>query len=182
MKFRILHFHNLPSTNTLAVQYASEGAPEGLVIVADYQTSGRGKPGRQWLSPQGKNLLFSVILRPPVRAHEAPLLTQIVCRSVAEVLKKSYHIASTFKRPNDVMVQGKKICGVLIESSSTSKGAVEAAVIGIGLNVNAVPGKFRVHSISLADLTGKTCDKEIILKKILIQLKKDLGPIYGNPA
>src|SRR3989338_8343996 len=109
LKFKIRHYPEVDSTNTLAKEFASQQAKEGLVFTADYQTAGRGKPGNQWISPKGKNLLFSVLLRPPVTPARAPHLTQIACRSVSKVLQM-HGIESTFKRPNDVMVNGRKIC------------------------------------------------------------------------
>jgi biotin-[acetyl-CoA-carboxylase] ligase BirA-like protein len=134
--FTIRHFKELRSTNTHLQKLAAEGAEEGLVIVADYQTEGRGKPGRQWISPAGKNLLFSVLLRPPISQAEAPMITQIACRSVAAILKNEFGLDPAFKRPNDILINGKKICGVLTESSS-SLTQLKSVIIGIGLNVNA---------------------------------------------
>lgn len=180
MKFRIHHFQELPSTNSLALQYASAGAAEGLVLVADYQSSGRGKPGRKWLSPAGKNLLFSLLIRPPIPPHRAPLLTQIACRSIAAILKKSCRLPTTFKRPNDLMVRGKKICGVLVETSSKSNGHIESAVIGIGLNVNASSGSLLPTATSIRAETGKRYDRRKLLQRSLAQIKKDLKGIYAH--
>ncbi len=182
MKFQIQHFRELPSTNTLALQYVAEGASEGLVFVADYQSAGRGKPGRTWLSPPKKNLLFSVLIRPPIRPHRAPLLTQIACRSIASVLKKSCRLSITFKRPNDLMIRGKKICGVLVEASSRSNGHLEAAVIGIGLNLNADRNELISGATSVREETGKRYDRRKLLQKILVQMNKDLKVLYAHPA
>ena len=136
LKFTIEKIEEVASTNTLTLDRARQGGSEGLVIVAAHQTAGRGKPGRQWLSPAAKNLLCSILLRPPLSPAQAPMLTQIACRAVAKVLKEKYAIASEFKRPNDVLVGSRKICGTLTEAIS-SPSKLEAVVIGIGLNVNA---------------------------------------------
>lgn len=182
MKLRIRYFKTLASTNTLALQYAANGAPEGLVLVADYQSRGRGKPGRRWVSPAGKNLLFSLLIRPSIPPSRAPILTQIACRAVAKTLRRNYDIASAFKRPNDVMVRGKKICGVLVEASSRANGRLESAVIGIGLNVNARAEQLVSNAISMRDVTGKNYHRNKILRKLLDQLQKDLRALYATSA
>ncbi len=182
MKFKIEKHKLVSSTNALALRQTEEGAAEGLVLVADYQEKGRGKLGRKWVSPPGKNLLFSLLIRPPIRAHRAPLLTQTACRSVAQVLKRDYGIGSTFKRPNDVMVEGKKICGVLIEASSGSNGHLHGAVIGVGLNVNADSKDLVPEAISMREITKKAHSRTKILRQLLTQLGKDLRPFYAHSA
>ena len=181
LRFSVQSFPELSSTNTLVQKYASEGKPEGMVVVTDYQTAGRGKPGRKWISPRGKNLLFSLLLRPPIPAHEAPILTQIMCRSVARVLKDKYGIDSTFKRPNDIMVKGKKICGILIESSS-SKNQLQSAIIGIGLNVNTLAEELLPEAISIKEITGREYSRTALLKAILTQIRKDTKILYARPT
>ncbi len=182
MQFNIQHFKELPSTNTLALELASKQAEEGLVIVADYQTQGRGKPGRKWVSPPGKNLLFSLLLRPPLPPHRAPILTQITCRSVAKVLHQKYGISSHFKRPNDILVKNRKICGVLVESSSSSKGKLDYAVIGVGLNVNAKASELVPEATSIKEVTEKEVKKENLLNEILTQLESDLKALYDSSS
>ena len=173
IQFQIRHIPEIGSTNTLALEEAEKGASEGLVITTDHQTHGRGKPGNTWISPKGKNLLFSILLRPPFKPTEAPLLTQIACRSVAKVLKEKYDIASTFKRPNDVLVDSKKLCGTLVEA--VSKGAtLEAAVIGIGLNVNAETHEMPSEGVSMRLITGKSYSRDEVLGHILEEIKKAL--------
>lgn len=172
--FRIQRLKQTSSTNTLAREAALKGAKEGLVIVADYQTNGRGKPGRKWISPAGKNLLFSVLVRPSVPASKIPLITQITCRSVAKSLKNSCGVISKFKRPNDIMVHGKKICGVLVEASSGSSGKVDHVVIGIGLNVNASEDEVPAEGTSILCITDKKQNRSKLLASILRHLSKDL--------
>ena len=155
MQFTIQHYPELPSTNDLAKEEARKGAAEGLVIVADHQTAGRGKLERKWISLPGKNLLFSLLIRPSLNASQAPMLTQISCRSVAQALKEKLGIESTFKQPNDILVSGKKICGILVEASTGQNQRLEWAVIGIGLNVNASPEELMNESTSLAKVLGK---------------------------
>jgi BirA family biotin operon repressor/biotin-[acetyl-CoA-carboxylase] ligase len=178
-QFTIRHIAEASSTNTVALEAAKQGEPEGLVITADHQTAGRGKPGRQWLSPPGKNLLCSVLLRPPLSPAQAPMLTQVVCRVVAKVLKEKYDIASEFKRPNDIMVGSRKICGILVEAFSTSS-RLEAVVIGIGLNVNAETTELPPEGVSMRGLKNKEYPLGEVLGHILDELRHKCGELYKN--
>lgn len=157
---------------------AEAGAPEGLVVTAGYQTQGRGKPGNFWASPAGKNLLVSLLIRPAIQANEAPLLTQLACRSVAQVLKK-YGIQAAFKRPNDLLVGGKKICGILVESSAKLNGSLYYAVIGIGLNVNAQGPELLETATSIKEQLGEDASLELLLNQLLHQLDNDLKALYA---
>ena len=177
--FTIRHIPEVSSTNTVALEAAKQGVPEGLVIIADHQTSGRGKPGRQWLSPVGKNLLCSILLRPPLSPAQAPILTQVACRAVAKVLKEKYDIASAFKRPNDVIVGSQKICGILLEALSTSS-KLEAVVIGIGLNVNAEAGGLPSEGISMRILKNTEYSIDDVLSHILDELRLKCMELYKN--
>ena len=179
IQFEIRHLAEVSSTNTVALEAAKQDAPEGLVIVADHQTAGRGRPGRQWLSPPGKNLLCSILLRPPLSPAQAPMLTQIACRAVAKVLKEKYDITSEFKRPNDVMVGSQKICGTLVEAFS-SQSKLEAVVIGIGLNVNAEASELPHEGISMKILKGTEYSIDEILRNLLGELGHKCSEFYKN--
>jgi BirA family biotin operon repressor/biotin-[acetyl-CoA-carboxylase] ligase len=171
--FDIRYCEEIPSTSTLLREEAGKGAAEGLVITTEFQTDGRGKPGRKWESPRGKNLLFSVLFRPEVRVNVAPMITQIACRSVAAVLTEKYGMSPAFKRPNDLLINGKKICGVLVETSSVAD-RLEAVIIGIGLNVNASGPELFPGSTSIREETGQETDRSELLNQILFQLAKDM--------
>lgn len=106
------------------------------------------------------------------------MLTQIVCRTVASVLKKN-GIDSTFKRPNDVLVNGKKICGVLTEAQSLSD-RTESVILGVGLNVNSEPAELIPEATSMKIETGKDYSREAVLKDFLDQLNQDLKDFYGK--
>ena len=175
--FKVEHLSEVTSTNTILLERARQGEPEGLVIVTAYQTAGRGKPGREWLSPAGKNLLCSILLRPPLKPSQAPMLTQIACRAIAKVLKEKYDIASEFKRPNDVMVGPRKICGTLVEAIS-SKSKLEAVVIGIGLNVNAEAPELPPEGISMNTIKGVRYTVNKILTHILDELCHKIHELY----
>ncbi len=180
MLFKIKHIKETVSTNTLAIQEAKKGAAEGLVIWADHQTGGRGQFERKWISPPGKNLLFSILLRPPITPAKAPIITQLVCQSVLKILRDLYEIESSIKRPNDVLVNGKKICGILTEASTGTNKELEHVIVGIGLNVNALQEELIPEATSVTILKGKTYSRERLLKSLLNQLKKDLKPLYAS--
>jgi BirA family biotin operon repressor/biotin-[acetyl-CoA-carboxylase] ligase len=148
---RVLHFDRLDSTNTHALAYAGDPANDGLVILADEQTAGRGQHGRTWSCPGGSGVLMSLLLFPPLELRRPAILTAWAAASVCEVILKATGLQATIKWPNDVFVQGRKVCGILIEQSG-------GTVVGIGLNVNQPADYFTAAGLtqgtSLAVLTG----------------------------
>ena len=127
---RLLYLPQTTSTNEEALHYAAAGAPEGTVVVADTQTAGRGRRGRQWQDEPGQSLLFSVLLRPLPPPPLWSLLSLGTAVAVAEALRESYGLPVATKWPNDVVIAGRKLAGLLLEQ----RGA--AVVVGVGLNVN----------------------------------------------
>ena len=115
-----------------------------------------------------------MLLRPPVKAFRAPLVTQIACRSVAHVLRERLRLHPTYKRPNDVLVGGKKICGVLVEAQGRSNGILHCLVIGIGLNVNSKLKELVPGATSIIQETGRRQPRPALLKFLLKRLRKDL--------
>ena len=171
--FKLHHYKRIDSTSAAAFRHARQGVASGSVFTADYQTEGHGRFRRKWVSPKGANILFSILLRPKFKVNEAPWVTQIACRSVARILKKTYGLETTFKRPNDIMVKGRKICGVLVEAKSRSSGEVESLVIGVGLNVNARRGELVPGATSLWEELGRKIPRQKLLKKLLNEFKED---------
>lgn len=178
LAFKIRRFKEIDSTNSAAFRFAEKGALAGSVFLADYQTQGRGKWGREWVSPRGKDLLFSILLYPTVKASQAPAITQLACRSVAKVLEEKYGLVPTFKRPNDILIRGRKICGVLVESKGRSSGQLESLVVGIGLNVNSSAKDLFPGATSVREETGKRQTRLPLLEALLTQLEKDLTCFY----
>lgn len=136
MNFSVHRYRTLASTNVLALELGQAGAAHGEVIVAASQSAGRGRLGKQWSSPPGKGLYFSIILRPQLEPEEFPQLTMTAGVAVAQVLEEVCQLQALLKWPNDIYIADKKCCGILTEASF--KGEDEAdlfAVIGIGLNV-----------------------------------------------
>jgi BirA family biotin operon repressor/biotin-[acetyl-CoA-carboxylase] ligase len=183
VKFEIRHYHSVTSTNDLALEEARKGAAEGLVIQADYQSRGRGRGKKRWLSPRGKNLLFSIIIRPEIPAHKAPLLTRLAALAVKEGLSEILppEIPVKIKKPNDVMVNGKKICGILVEGSSL-KGRMEYAVVGIGLNVDGPVSRKIKRSTSIIEELGYNHEKSDILGQMLDKFTKHYEIFVGIPV
>ncbi len=143
----------LPSTNDEAFRRAEEGAPEGLVVVAGTQTSGRGRYGRSWHDVPGDSLLLSVLLRPEIPAPAWPLFALAMAASVAETGQETARAALGVKWPNDVVCRGRKLCGVLAESRGASAEGRGTLVIGAGINVHQgaddFPPELRDHATSL---------------------------------
>ena len=123
------------STNTEAITQACAGAPHGLVVVADSQREGRGRHGRKWASPPGVNLYLSLLLRPDWTVADAPPVSLATSVAVAKALACFLPRAPTVKWPNDLLWEGRKLCGVLSEMA-TDGGRIQHLVVGIGLNVN----------------------------------------------
>ncbi len=180
MRYKIKHFKTLRSTNDYALELARKDAPEGLVIAADYQTHGRGRGKKKWVSPRGKNLLFTILVRPPIKANRAPLLTQVAALSVKEVLCELFpSIRTTIKKPNDVLMNGKKVCGILVESS-TQNGHLDFAAVGIGLNTNSRMSSRIIGSTSIFEERNRKIENNGIFKLILSQFRKKYHYFFKN--
>ncbi|MCP4680775.1 MAG: biotin--[acetyl-CoA-carboxylase] ligase [Desulfobacterales bacterium] len=131
----IHYFREIGSTNTKAKDLAASGAPEGTIIIAEQQTEGRGRRGRVWFSPPGKGIYISLILRPEMPPSEAPTMTLMTAIAVAEALISLVKLEVSIKWPNDILVRGKKIAGILTEIS-TEMDSIDFIIVGLGMNVN----------------------------------------------
>ncbi len=128
----LLYFPTVESTNTVAMQLAYERPEEGLVVLTDTQTAGKGRQGRRWVDMPGCNVLLSILLRPLFPPH---LLVMIASLAVVDSVAETCRVSATIKWPNDVLVEDRKVAGILIETSHNASGHM-VAVIGIGVNVN----------------------------------------------
>lgn len=135
MKWNIIHLEEIDSTNTEARRHAMQGAGEGLVIVAERQTAGKGRRGRNWESESGENLYFSMMLRPDFPVEKTPMLTLVMALSVTKAIEKFCGMNPAIKWPNDLVLSGKKICGILTEMHMAD-GRIEDVIVGTGINVN----------------------------------------------
>ena len=131
---RVVFYETLPSTNLQAKLDAENGAGEGTLIVADTQTAGRGRRGRSWSSPGGKNVYFTLILKPDFDPEKAACVALVMGLAVAEGIGKACGVQAGIKWPNDIVVQGKKVCGILAEMS-VEQDFIHYIVVGVGINV-----------------------------------------------
>jgi len=154
----IIYLKETDSTNTRAKELAAQGAPEGTLIIAEKQTKGRGRRGRNWFSPPGGGIYFSLILRPAISPGETPRITLMTAVVLAETLISMMKLKLRIKRPNDILVNGKKLAGILTEIS-TEMDAVNYIVVGLGMNVNMqfenFPSEIKKKATSILIETGK---------------------------
>jgi BirA family biotin operon repressor/biotin-[acetyl-CoA-carboxylase] ligase len=166
LPFTLRYFSTLDSTNTYAMRLLPGEAQEGLVIITDHQTSGRGRVGRVWEGFARQQLTFSVILRPSFAANWLMMASAL---AVHEAITSLTGLTPAIKWPNDLLIGGKKVCGVLIETSG------ESAVIGIGVNVNgslARQPELAVRATTLEDEAGHLLSREGLAAAILLALAK----------
>ena len=170
---KLLRLDTVTSTNDVAKQYAAAGCLEGLVVIADQQTAGRGQNTNHWHSAPGKGLYFSVVVRPHCRPENVKLFSLLAGVALNSSLRSVCGVESLIKWPNDIYCADKKLAGVLCEAVWQGE-AVECVVIGIGVNVthdrSDYPDDLGASATSLNMLGSSNLDKEIILNGILKQL------------
>jgi BirA family transcriptional regulator, biotin operon repressor / biotin---[acetyl-CoA-carboxylase] ligase len=166
----------LQSTNTEAKRLAAEGAPEGTVVLSESQSAGRGRLGREWTSPAGRGLLFSMLMRPRLAVSEAHLLTLVTAVAVAEAIEAQARVPVHLKWPNDLIVDNRKAGGILLEISGEHAG-IDWVVAGVGINVNTeygeLPAVLRSTATSLKIATGKTVDRSLLLARALLTVERE---------
>ena len=172
LKPRILRFESLPSTNTELARMASEGAAEGLSIVADEQTAGRGRLQRAWSSPKGAGLYFSILLRPVIPPSDWPLLTFMAALAAGDALYEASEVQTDIKWPNDLLSGERKICGILAEAIETPSG--RAVIVGIGINLTqaAFPAELSDVATSVSEVSDAQPERETILAALLRALSR----------
>jgi BirA family biotin operon repressor/biotin-[acetyl-CoA-carboxylase] ligase len=167
---RTLHYRaTVPSTMTLARELARGGAPEGTLVLAEVQTAGIGRLARHWHTPGG-NIALSLVLRPSAdRLHYVVMLAAL---AAADAIESASGLVCDIKWPNDVLLEGRKVCGILMQ---TEHGATPFTLIGIGLNVNLDPDAFpdiREIATSLASAAGRDVDRALLLKVLLQEIER----------
>lgn len=168
---KVIYYHRLASTMDVARQEAQQGATEGTVIIAGEQTEGRGRVKRTWLSPEG-NIALSVILHPDVSS--LPYLIMISSLAVVHSIEVVTGLKAQVKWPNDILINGKKVCGILTESDVKRRG-VGYAIIGIGLNVNLRVADFSEISAiatSLSDELGRSVPTLDVVRHLLVEMER----------
>ncbi|MDP8908114.1 MAG: biotin--[acetyl-CoA-carboxylase] ligase, partial [Chloroflexota bacterium] len=152
---------------------ARAGAGEGTTLVAEYQSAGRGRAGRGWLAPPGTSLLLSVLLRPRLAPSDLAPLSLLAADCVAEAIATSTELQARIKWPNDVLIDDRKVSGILATVSTMSEGD-PAVILGLGINVNVAPTDLPAGATSLLAASGARIDRE----RLLAELLKALGQMY----
>ncbi|MEM3616851.1 MAG: biotin--[acetyl-CoA-carboxylase] ligase [Candidatus Bathyarchaeia archaeon] len=169
--------HEVGSTNDWARELAELGAPEGTVAIAEIQTVGRGRLGRKWLSPKG-GLWFSIILKPKLKPPETVKLVFLAGLAVAEAIRELYGLKAETKWPNDVLVDGRKVCGILSEMKTIGE-KVDYAIIGIGVNANIdVEKDFPKELSETATSIQKALGRRIALEELFKALLEKVDNFY----
>lgn len=169
----IIHYFRVGSTNDVALQLASQDSPHGTVVVAEEQSSGRGRLGRTWYSERSSGIYTSVILRPPLAPSAAPVLTLMAGVAVQQALESTTGLSIDIRWPNDLLVKGKKVCGILTEMSA-ELDRLHAIVLGIGINVNhaEMPPDLKEIGTSLRIESHRSWSRVQILISLLRELEK----------
>lgn len=171
-----VHIFEVGSTNDHALSLASHGAPHGTVVVAEQQTKGRGRLRRPWESAPHHGIYLSIILRSPLPPDQAPPSTQVAALALAKVLRRDYELPATIKWPNDILIENRKVAGILTEIQS-DQDLVRFMVIGIGINVNHTAsdlrGPFRYPATSLARELQHHVERQGLLLTFIHQFEAD---------
>jgi len=170
---RIFHFFKIDSTNLAALHLGEQGEPHGTLVLAEEQTAGRARAGRSWTSEKSAGIICSVLLRPPISPAQTPLLTIVAGLAAREAAAEELDSVPDIRWPNDLMVHGKKFCGILTEMYA-EPDRVHYAVVGIGMNVNQakMPTELADIATSLRIETGKNHSRLDVLVRLLRYLDR----------
>lgn len=171
----VYFFESVTSTQKVAKEYAMNGAKHGTLIVADEQTEGRGRMVRKWYSPKGTGIWASFILRPDIQIQHAPQLTLLSAVAVVQAIKKVTHITPEIKWPNDILISGRKVCGILTELQA-EEDRIQSVILGIGINVNQDENDFSAEIIkkatSLKIELGKTVNRSSLIQSLCYYIEQ----------
>ena len=170
----LIFLQSTTSTNVIAKKRGRKGCVEGLVVVADHQRSGKGRMGRRWSAPAGADVLMSIVLRPQMSPEVCAKLTGMACLAVAKTIETCHGLQPQVKWPNDVLIDGRKVCGILTEGQ-VREHRLAFAVVGIGINANREQKTFRKPvsqtASSLLIALGHPVDRTKLLAKVLHNLE-----------
>ena len=179
-RFTTVRIHDeLPSTNTALLEEAGAGAPEGLVLVADHQTAGRGRLGRTWSAEPGTALLVSVLLRPPLPFDELPLVLMAAGLAACDGVESAAGFRPQLKWPNDLVADDRKLAGLLSEAAGAGEPAV---VLGLGINVSAgaYPKELSGEATSCEEVAARPVDRSDLLVGFLTGLEARYSAVLGG--
>ena len=164
----VRYMETIDSTNLYARRLGEDGAAEGVLVVADEQTAGKGRSGRHWTTPPGSAIAMSVLLRPRIAPERISMVTLVMGLAVAKAVRVLYGLDALIKWPNDVVVNGKKICGILTEMSAELM-AVNYIVIGVGINSNMkeFPEEIRTTATSIALELGRDVSRARLIAEVM---------------
>jgi BirA family biotin operon repressor/biotin-[acetyl-CoA-carboxylase] ligase len=186
-------YQQIGSTNDEARRLAEANAPEGLMVIAEEQTTGHGRVGRRWITPAGSALAFSLVLRPAVTPAQAARLTMVAGLAVCEAIEQTAGVRATLKWPNDILLAGQKTGGILVEAITKADASgeeapaaaageqLEYAILGIGINVDAAPapGEVDFPATTLAAQAGRPIDRLRLLRAILQRLEERIPAVIA---
>ncbi len=184
---KVIHKETVDSTNAFAFKLALSGEPEGACVIAESQHTGKGRLGRKWFSPVGKNLYISVILRPHIHPSSVYPITFLSSLAVYDTIEELSGIRPSLKWPNDVLINGKKVCGTLIELS-TEADVVRFVIVGIGFNINMqyseIDEEIKNKATSLSIETKKVYERALVCGILLNHLEEHYRYFmrYGAPG
>jgi len=168
---KIHHFWKIRSTMDVAKELAVKGAQEKTIVIAESQTHGRGRLGREWISPKG-GIYFTLILRPKISPMYAPRLNLMASIAVARVIRSCYGLKAELKWPNDVLIRGKKVCGILAEMGAETD-VINFVNLGIGINANTSVSQYEKRATSLKEELGKEISRKEFLNSVLKEIDED---------
>jgi BirA family biotin operon repressor/biotin-[acetyl-CoA-carboxylase] ligase len=180
---RIYHFFKTDSTNRVALELGHAGEPEGAVVLAEEQTAGRGRAGHSWHSERAAGIYATILLRPRLSPVQAPLLTMMAGLSAHAAVQSVTGLSVDLKWPNDLLIQGKKVGGILTEMHA-EPAQVRFVIVGIGINVNQekFPTELAATSTSLRLETGKAQSRLEVLVQFLRQFESDYKELLSAGA
>jgi BirA family biotin operon repressor/biotin-[acetyl-CoA-carboxylase] ligase len=167
---RIHYFPEIGSTMDAARELAKKGAGEGTIVIAEAQTRGRGRLSREWLSPEG-GIYFTLILRPSISPAYAPRINLMASVAVAATIRKLFGLKAELKWPNDVLIEGRKVCGILAEMDA-EMDVVNFVNVGIGINANTSVPQFEKTATSLKHALGKEISRKKFLNALLVEINR----------
>ena len=170
---KVHHFHEIGSTMNIARELARKGVKEGTLVIAERQTTGRGRLSREWQSPQG-GIYFTIVLKPRISPVYAPRINLMASVAVAKTIRKLFGLNAELKWPNDVLINGKKVCGILAEMDAETD-TVNFVNVGIGINANSPISQLEHTATSLKEELGR----EISRKEFLRSLVKEINEQYA---
>jgi len=190
---QIIVLEQTASTNDAILQVATANSNAGLVLFAEHQTAGRGQRGNRWESAAGKGLWFSILLRPGIQVNDSGRLTIWAMESICDIIRTQFAVEPAIKLPNDVLLCGRKVAGVLVEMRAQQK-APHVAIVGIGINVNHsvedFPPELQNRAISLAMALHRPVDRQQLAVAILRNLNRtyrekfvtEVGTLQGQKS